>query len=244
MTELHIDGQPVVLPKDFSFEVIRENPLFTKNGARTYEINIPLDNPQNAKLYTHLNRINNRIVLPENRNAYLVVDNEVILNGTEIILEITDREVKLQLVSGESELNFIIGGEKKINELNLGDVVGGIHKYLEYFPTTGLYYKQFAQPLFYHIVNLIIESQGYAVEKNEMETSKFRYLYLVNGIATLRYNGMLPEWTVNEFLEETEKLFNVVFLIDEFSKKVSILFKRNYYKDAQKNESLLLLKHS
>jgi hypothetical protein len=258
MTELYIDKQPVVLPKDFSFEIIRENPFFTKNGTRTYEINILLDNPQNAKLYSHLNRINNRIAVLENRSACLVIDNEVILNGTEIILEITDREVKLQLVSGESELNYFIKGNIKINELDLG-TVDRRYPYQEYFPIystnderryngpsimkstensipyTAANSYHFAQPLFSHIIKLIVEALGYEIEINEIETGKFKNLYLVNGVLTERFNEMLPDWTATEFFSEIEKLFNVVFLIDEFSKKVSILSKYNYYESAQKN---------
>lgn len=42
-------------------------------------------------------------------------------NGiTEIIPEITDKEVKIQLLSGESELNYLIGGDKKLNGLAPG----------------------------------------------------------------------------------------------------------------------------
>ena len=58
MTELYIDGVSAVLPKDFSVQVKRENPLFTKNGEYTYDITLPLGNPTNAELYKHLNRLN------------------------------------------------------------------------------------------------------------------------------------------------------------------------------------------
>ena len=50
MTELFIDRQPVILPEDFSLEVIQENPFFTKNGKYTYELKLSLQNEQNAKL--------------------------------------------------------------------------------------------------------------------------------------------------------------------------------------------------
>ena len=52
MTELYIDGVSAVLPKDFSVQVKRENPLFTKNGEYTYDITLPLTNATNANLYT------------------------------------------------------------------------------------------------------------------------------------------------------------------------------------------------
>ena len=58
MTELFIDGVQAVLPKDFSIQVKRENPLITKNGEYTYEITLQLTNATNAELYAHLNRLN------------------------------------------------------------------------------------------------------------------------------------------------------------------------------------------
>lgn len=120
MTELYIAGQLVVLPESFSITIIEENPFFTKNGKYSYDITLSLLDPINARIYKHLNRVNNKAVLPKNRTAYLVVDNEVVLNGTEVILEHTDKEVKIQLLSGNSELNFLIGGDRKLRDLNLG----------------------------------------------------------------------------------------------------------------------------
>lgn len=120
MTELYIDRQLVVLPENFTITIIEENPFFTKNGKYTYDISLSLLDTINAQIYKHLNRINRKGDIPKNRSAYLVVDNEVMLNGTEVILEYTEREVKIQLVSGNSELNFLIGGDRKLRDLNLG----------------------------------------------------------------------------------------------------------------------------
>jgi hypothetical protein len=90
MTGLFIDRQPAVLPKDFSFEIIAENPFFTKNGAYTLELALSLPNPENAKIYRHYNRLNNREEIASGRTVLSVANNNVLLNGTEIILEITD----------------------------------------------------------------------------------------------------------------------------------------------------------
>ena len=69
MTELIIDGVSAVLSKDFSIQVKRENPLFTKNGEYTYDITLPLDNPTNAELYKHLNRLNSTQPVSTDRRA-------------------------------------------------------------------------------------------------------------------------------------------------------------------------------
>lgn len=121
MIELSINGQEVVLPEGFSITVIEENPIFTKNGKKTYDITISLEDPQNTKVYNHRNRLNWKKNNLKNRTAYLVVDNEVVLNGTEKILKWSDRSVTIQLLSGNSELNFLIGGDRKLRELPLGE---------------------------------------------------------------------------------------------------------------------------
>ena len=255
MTELHIDKQQVILPKDFSLTIIEENPVFTKNGKYTYDLELSLDNDQNAKIYKHLNRINNKISIPENRSAYLVVDNEVVLNGTEIILEITDRAVKIQLVSGESELNFLKGGNKKINELELGDIDISNLEFINYapllsntlgriingtrvaMPTDNHYeYKSFPslpQPYFWNIINRILESLGYSVSSNVFRSDNLKYLYIVNGIQTKKYKRILPDWTVNDFFTEVENLFNVIFLVNEYNRTVSVVFKNNFYQNRE-----------
>ena len=119
MTELFIDGVSVVLPKDFSVAVKRENPMFTKNGEYTYDITLPLTNPTNAKLYEHLNRLNSVTEVKTKRTAILRADNRVYCNGTEVITGWTDDTVSIQIASGNSELNYVIGGDLQISFLDM-----------------------------------------------------------------------------------------------------------------------------
>lgn len=135
MTELFIDGTPVVLPADFSIEVKRENPLITKNGEYTYDITLQLTNTTNATLYSHLNRLNSVQDVKTKRSAILIADNRVYCNGTEIVTGWTDTTVSLQIASGNSELNYFIGGDLKISSLDMkstqpGDD-GGYLKYVQ-----------------------------------------------------------------------------------------------------------------
>lgn len=128
MTELLINKQRVVLPQSLKMTVIEENPFFTKNGQYTLDLTLSLEEEENAKIYQHINRINvidgigvdQQTGKPLNRSALLIVDNEVVLNGTEIITGVSSNSVTIQLVSGNSELNFLIGGDKKLRDLNLG----------------------------------------------------------------------------------------------------------------------------
>lgn len=119
MTELFIDGVSAVLPKDFSIAVKRENPMFTKNGEYTYDITLQLTNPTNAKLYEHLNRLNSVTEVKSERTAILRADNRVYCNGTEVITGWTDDTVNIQIASGNSELNYVIGGNLQISFLDM-----------------------------------------------------------------------------------------------------------------------------
>lgn len=119
MTNLYIDGIAVVLPSEFSITVKQENAFFTKNGEYTYDIELSLLVPENAKLYGFLNRLNITDRLATKRKAVLVADNRVYLNGTEIITGWTDTKVSIQLVSGNSELNYFIGSDELISTLDM-----------------------------------------------------------------------------------------------------------------------------
>ena len=123
MNGLFIGGQKVVLPKGFSQTFTEENPFFSKNGQYTFDIQLSLKHPTNAKIYKHYNRINNSADLVTKRSAVFISDNKVWLNGTEVILEVNSDSVSIQLVSGNSELNYLIGGDLKIRTLDLGSAV-------------------------------------------------------------------------------------------------------------------------
>lgn len=121
MTELLINGQRVVLPYNFSTTIIDENPFFTKNGKYSLGIEILFKGePENKKIYKHLDRFNTVNEIPKDRSAILIVDNEVVLNGTEDILEFSNERVKIQILSGNSDLNFLIGGDFQLRSLNMG----------------------------------------------------------------------------------------------------------------------------
>ena len=122
MTQLIIAGVEVVLPQTFSVTVKRENSFFTKNGEYTYDCTLRLDNTVNQQLYGFLHRLNKTDQVATRRTAILMADGHVYCRGTEIVTKWTDQTVSIQIVSGESELNFFVGQEQKIEDLDLGEV--------------------------------------------------------------------------------------------------------------------------
>ena len=121
MTELIIDGVRAVLANNFAVTVKQENPFITKNGEYTYDCTLSLLNAVNANLYSFLQRINKREPFATDRRVILIADNRVYCDGSEVVTKWTDKEVTIQIVSGNSQLNYFIGSDKKISELQLGE---------------------------------------------------------------------------------------------------------------------------
>ena len=67
-----------------------------------------------------------------------------------------------------------------------------------------------------------------------MAEDPWQCLYIVNGRLTTYYNKMLPDWTVNDFFSEIEKLFNMVLIIERDTKDVYLVQRGSYYEDAEK----------
>lgn len=263
MTELFIDGVAAVLPLGFSVQVKRENPLITKNGEYTYDVTLDLTNPTNANLYAHLNRLNSVQEVKTKRSAVLVADNRVYCNGTEIITGWTDTKVSLQVASGNSELNYFIGGDLLVESLEMkrtdvlvADMLPHIEKTypeVEYCLApvleqgTGTIHNQWCttiesstpssvdiaqitpQPYLCAYIKEVLHAIGYELTINQLEDTVYKDVYICHTEATNCWNEMLPGWNVKDFFEEVEKLFNVVFLIDNRKRSAKLLLRESYF---------------
>lgn len=128
MTQLIIAGVETVLPQNFSVTVKRENSFFTKNGEYTYDCTLRLDNRVNQQLYGFLHRLNKTGQIDTRRTAILMADGHVYCRGTEVVTKWTDQTVSIQIVSGESELNYFVGQEQKIEDLDGYNGMGWLRK--------------------------------------------------------------------------------------------------------------------
>lgn len=267
MTELFIDGVQAVLPKDFSIQVKRENPLFNKNGEYTYEITLQLTNATNAELYAHLNRLNSVQEVKGKRAAILVADNRVYCNGTEIITGWTDDTVSLQIASGNSELNYFIGADLMVEFLDMKQVfihptdpfpyVEKSYPEVEYCLApvldrdTDIVHNRWCvkaeadtdnrhlgmdymsdltpQPYLCAYVKELMSALGYVLTENQLENTVYKDVYICHTEQTSYLNKMLPGWSVKDFLEQVEQLFNAVFLVDNRKRTTRLLLRGNYF---------------
>ena len=273
MVSLYIDGTPLVLPSDFATEIKIENSFFTKNGEYTYDFKIPLNNPTNAALYAHLHRLNNVSEIKEKRQAVLMADNRCYINGTEIITDWTDDSVSIQLASGNSELNYLIGANLQVSFLDMGtaelgadesgrvslytkslqgcypeyDYVaapvstsGGILNEWRFGKTTSGYSLRLAddtirvvQPYLCTLVRKILTALGYTIGVNQLENSRYAQLIVLHDVNTKEYAKMLPGWSVKDFFDNLERMFNLVLVVNNRERTVDIVFANQFYIEAE-----------
>ena len=255
MTQLLIAGVEAVLPQNFSCTVKRENSFFTKSGEYTYDVTLRLDNPVNLQLYGFLNRTNKKEQLDADRTAILIADGHVYCRGREVITRWTEQTVTIQIVSGESELNYFIGQDRKIEELDLGEVESeqecvwpvvrtasksyiNVTRTLRRRESLELYYENtwvhdVPSPYLHILLTRIITALGYTIGVNQLEDTEFVHLFLVNKVRTRKYAKMVSGWTVKDFMEEVEKLTGVVFVIDNINKTCKVMLKTLYYLEAR-----------
>ncbi len=108
------------LPATTSFDMMRENPLFNRRGDYTYDIDIPLSDAWNRSIYQHIDRIG-ASSHPEGRRARLLCDGHVIADGKELILKKEGNILKIQIISGNSELNYLVAdSDLNIRDMNFG----------------------------------------------------------------------------------------------------------------------------
>ena len=117
MLQLHIDGMRVNLPDSASTEYNILNPFFTNQGDYTLDIDIPLDDPENARVYHNIHRIDHtRRKL--RRTAILSDEHGILAKGQEVLLEVDGKTAKIQIVGGASEFNYI-AGDQTLQQLDL-----------------------------------------------------------------------------------------------------------------------------
>lgn len=273
MVSLYIDGTPVVLPSDFATEIKVENSFFTKSGEYTYDFNIPLNNPTNAALYSHLHRVNSVSEITEKRQAVLIADNRCFINGTEIITDWTDDAVSIQLASGNSELNYLIGSNLQVSFLDMGkieidddssllspyrqslfnhypnyDYVAApvmtatglvVNEWQMHFQQDGScmlqlerYSRSVPQPYLCALVRKMLIALGYTIGTNQLENSRYSQLIVTHDVNTWEYAKMLPGWSVKDFFENLENLFNLVLVVNNKKRTVDIVFANQFYLSA------------
>lgn len=127
MIQLYINGKLAIIKEDTSFKISFENQLYTKASTYSFDIELPLNIPQNRDIFGRLNRKDLSHSTSE-FECVLLSGNKILLSGSGAITQVTEQSVKIQL-TGES-LYFSYGNkgeELYIDELDLGDWYNRTH---------------------------------------------------------------------------------------------------------------------
>jgi len=119
MTELFVSNEQVVLPENFSTEIIEGNPFINPIGETSLDITVSLLEPHNAYIFGYLQRTNSRKDTTQSLPCKLIV-NATEYHGLCIVLEFSDEEVSIQLVFKNSIFTYAIDDDLMLRDLNLG----------------------------------------------------------------------------------------------------------------------------
>lgn len=86
------------------------------------------------------------------------------------------------------------------------------------------------QPYLLYYINKLPSLLGFTLNTNILNTDeRAMKMFLINSIESLNYSDALPNLTVTEFISAIESYFNVLFLIDNTSKELSIIRVKDIY---------------
>lgn len=122
--QLLIDNKPVIVKKGTSIRLTRENPAISQNGDYTLDVTLPLSGClENINVFGIPHYRHQPIVGLADKTFQFALEASLLrLTGTAVVTQVSEEEIKLQLLAGNTELNFDNreGGEKYIDELDLG----------------------------------------------------------------------------------------------------------------------------
>lgn len=265
MTRLFIDGQEVVLSENFELELITENPYFTRNGEYTYDIDIDLRDAHNRSIYQNINRSDVTKGI-KNRKATLMSGALEIISGMEVVLSIENYTAKIQIVAGNSQLNYE-GGDTNIRSMLLDGIsmssqeavntlFGNFPEYNVVYPPIVNYtesngdmsilnnvqvgeYISFTDlenisPQYYllYVIENLITKLGFTKGVNELEDDPvWSKLFIVNPYKDSILQELLPDWTINEFIEQIELFLDCIISIDKVNGRFNIISLNKYFEN-------------
>lgn len=265
MTRLFIDGQEVVLSENFELELITENPYFTRNGEYTYDIDIDLRNAHNRSIYQNINRSDVTKGI-KNRKATLMSGALEIISGMEVVLSIENYTAKIQIVAGNSQLNYE-GGDTNIRSMLLDGIsmssqeavntlFGNFPEYNVVYPPIVNYTEsngdmsilnnvqvgedisftdvENISPQYYllYVIENLITKLGFTKGVNELEDDPvWSRLFIVNPYKDSILQELLPDWTINEFIEQIELFLDCIISIDKVNGRFNIISLNKYFEN-------------
>ena len=100
------------------------NPFVKDGDEKTMEVVFPMSIPENRAVFGALNRLDTHFKMDNYEDCRLLCDGQEIIYGTGTVTSVTEKEVKLQILSGKSYLRFKESFDKVyIDDIYYGDLV-------------------------------------------------------------------------------------------------------------------------
>ena len=260
MTELFLNKgegwEKVFFNAPEGFKLTRENPYFTESESYTLDVSIPMDIYENRIFMENLQRIERSKRFPSMK-CWLASGNKLLLAGSARISQVNDTEVKVQLLGGKSEINFLSSeGEVYIDEMeasvfegisfanvpvydetnevvmNAGGRGGGNVTYGVLTWTSSIVGNYAIQPNLIEVARRIISSLGYEVTAMDCDREPWNRIFVASAKVTQNPCHALPHWTVREFLDEFCRFFNCSLVINQAANKVQFIDNATQFRQA------------
>ena len=227
-----------------SIKLTRENPYFTQSESYTLDVTLPMDILQNRSFFQNLQRME-RSKQPQHMKCRLVVDNHPVLTGTARVTQVTQESVKVQLVGGRSEVNFLSDDNGDyIDELPLGHIAVGSSTTdtgvsVEVSPVNDETRGGMSSTYQYGLVDLamqIIIHYGFTITSCSVNVEPWNRLFVATAKQTREASHTLPHWTPREFFAEFCNFFNVTLDIDEVQRTVAIVGTPSFFAARQRKQ--------
>lgn len=215
-----------------AIRLTRENPYFTQSESYTLDVTLPMDIIDNRRFFRNMQRME-RSRQPEAMKCRLMVDNAPALCGSAKVTQVTESLVKVQLLGGRSEVNFLAEDSGDfIDELPLGTIPKGSTATdsgvrMAASPvnneTTGGGGTAVWQFCLVDIARMIIAHYGFTVTSCSVDAEPWDRLFVATAKQTRDVAHVLPHWSPREFFTEFCNFFNVSLDIDEVRRTVAIV---------------------
>lgn len=127
----YINGHVAYPAAQSDVKITLQNPFVKDGDEKTMEVVFPMDIAQNREVFGALNRLDTHFRMDNYENCRLMTDGQEIIAGVGTITSVSNTEVKLQILSGQSYLRYKASFDKVyIDQIDYGDL-SSRHQFLK-----------------------------------------------------------------------------------------------------------------
>lgn len=250
-TLLYLNNTLVYPDSNQQIKLVRENPYFTQSESYTLDVTLPMDILENRDFFQNIHRFEHSKRVSD-MTCRLVVNNKPLLQGSAKVTQVTEKEIKVQLIGGLSEVKFLSNeNQTYIDEMEgpftymqgvcmpaydetyeeqVNKWEGGSQPFIiainDYLPEA-------VQPNLVGLMKEVLAQQGFTITENCTDLAPWNCLYIASAKRASHIVHALPHWTVREFVTEYCNFFNCSFITDQVARTVRIVSNGDFFGSAR-----------